>query len=109
MISVDYIRCDLDFDRDGKHYGNIDFDFSDNRHAFDKIPLPIACIKNGTGPTLLLSAGNHGDEYEGQVMLRRLIHELSATDINGRLIILPALTYPAMLDNTRVSPLDHSN
>lgn len=109
MISIDYLKCDLDFERDGKQFANIDLGFSNNQHAFDKIPVPIVCIKNGDGPTLLLSAGNHGDEYEGQVILRRLIHETNSDDINGRLIILPALNYPAMLDNARVSPLDQGN
>ena len=109
MISIDYLTCSLDFDRNGKQFGNIELGYSNNQHAFDKIPTPIICIKNGTGPTLLLSAGNHGDEYEGQVILRRLIHETNSADINGRLIILPALNYPAMIDNARVSPLDQGN
>ena len=109
MLTTDKINCDLDFERDGKQFGNLELSFSDNEHAFAKIPVPVVNIKNGSGPTLLLSAGNHGDEYEGQVILRRLIHELSAEDINGRLILLPALNYPAMLDNARVSPLDQGN
>jgi len=109
MISIDYLNCDLDYERDGKQFGNIDLGYSNNENAFGKIPVPIVCIKNGAGPTLLLSAGNHGDEYEGQVILRRLIHETEASDIKGRLIILPALNYPAMLVNSRVSPLDEGN
>ncbi len=109
MTLTDAITCNLDFDLDGKHFGNIDLVVSDNEHAFDKIPIPVATIKNGDGPSLLLTAGNHGDEYEGQVILRRLIHELSPADINGRLIIMPALNYPAVLDDARVSPLDRGN
>jgi uncharacterized protein len=109
MNAIDSIRCELDFEREGKQFGNIDLKFSDNAHAFDKIPVPLMTIKNGAGPTLLLSAGNHGDEYEGQVIIRRLIHELDPADINGRLILLPALNYPAMLANQRVSPLDQGN
>lgn len=99
----------LDFEQDGKHFGNLELGYSDNRHAFAKIPVPVVCIKNGSGPTLLLSAGNHGDEYEGQVILRRPIHQLSANDIHGHLILPPALNYPAMLDDARVSPLDPGN
>ena len=109
MLTTDKIDCSLDFERDGKHFGNLDLSFSDNANAFARIPVPVVSIKNGSGPTLLLSAGNHGDEYEGQVILRSLIHELDAADINGRLILLPALNYPAMLDNARVSPLDQGN
>jgi predicted deacylase len=109
MLTTDRINCTLDFERDGKHFGSLELGFSDNRHAFACIPVPVVCIKNGEGSTLLLSAGNHGDEYEGQVILRRLLHELSASDISGRVILLPALNYPAMLENARVSPLDQGN
>lgn len=109
MIATRDISCDLDFNSDGKRFGSLDLRFSDNKHAFDKIPIPIVVICNGSGPSVLLTAGAHGDEYEGQVILRRLIHELNPADICGRVIILPALNYPAVLDNARVSPLDHGN
>ncbi|MFT5505689.1 MAG: putative deacylase [Gammaproteobacteria bacterium] len=109
MNAIDNIQCDVDFEADGKQIGSIDLSYSDNHHAFNKIPIPLVVIKNGKGPTLLLSAGNHGDEYEGQVILRRLIHDLSSDSIQGRLIILPALNYPAVIDNARVSPLDNGN
>ena len=61
MILTDSISCELDFDTDGKRIGNLNLVFSDNRHAFDTIPIPIAVIKNGVGPPILLTAGNHGD------------------------------------------------
>jgi len=109
MLTIDRIDCTLDFERDGKQFGDIELGYSDNRHAFAKIPVPVVCIKHGTGPTLLLAAGNHGDEYEGQVILRRLIHRLEAEQVQGRLILLPALNYPAMLDDARLSPLDQGN
>lgn len=108
-MRTENISCELDFDSDGKRLGNLNLQYSDNEHAFDTIPIPVAVIKNGEGPTVLLSAGNHGDEYEGQVILRRMIHELEAEQINGRLIILPAFNYPAMLADSRVSPLDQGN
>jgi len=103
------ITCDIDFDRPGKQVSHLGLDHSDNAHAFGIIPIPIAVIANGKGPTVLLSAGNHGDEYEGQVILRRLIREISPESIEGRLIILPALNTPAVLAGTRVSPLDGLN
>ena len=109
MITTQDISCELDFESDGKRFGSLDLRFSDNHHAFDKIPVPVIVICNGSGPSVLLTAGTHGDEYEGQVILRHLIHELSPADICGRVIILPALNYPAVLDDTRVSPLDHGN
>ena len=63
----------------------------------------------GAGPTVLISAGNHGDEYEGQLLIRRLLSELKPEHIHGRLILLPALNYPAVLVGDRVSPLDQGN
>ena len=109
MMRTKNISCELDFDSDGKRLGNLNLKYSDNEHAFDTIPIPVAVIKNGDGPTVLLIAGNHGDEYEGQVILRRMIHELESEQITGRLIILPALNYPAVLADSRVSPLDQGN
>jgi uncharacterized protein len=66
-------------------------------------------FKNGTGPTLLLMAGSHGDEYEGQAILTRLIQTLDVNQVAGRIIVLPAANLPAAIEGTRVSPLDGGN
>ncbi len=109
MLETEHIRCGVDFENAGKRFGALELDHSDNQHVFATIPIPVVVIKNGPGPTVLLAAGNHGDEQEGQVILRKLAHELEPNDLSGRLIILPALNYPAVLDNSRVSPLDRKN
>jgi predicted deacylase len=54
-------------------------------------------------------AANHGDEYEGQIALCRLIRELEPSEIQGRVIVLPAANLPAALDSARVSPIDQGN
>ena len=108
-VSTRAIACDIDFDRAGKQVSCLRLDHSDNEHAFGFVPIPIAVIAGGKGPTVLLTAGNHGDEYEGQVILRRLIQETRPDSVNGRLIILPALNAPAVAAGTRVSPLDGLN
>ena len=66
-------------------------------------------ISHGEGPTVLLTAGNHGDEYEGQIALMRLCQELGAEDVAGRMIMLTAANYPAALAGTRTSPIDEGN
>jgi len=109
MSESNPITCSLDLNAQGKHAGTLDLVHSDNQHAIGVIPVPIAVINNGPGPTALVTAGNHGDEYEGQVIVRDLFHTLTPDDITGRLILMPALNYPAMLDNHRVSPLDGGN
>ncbi len=101
--------CDVDFDKKGRQVSFVRLAYSDNRHAYGMIPVPIAVIANGEGPTVFLAAGTHGDEYEGQIILRRLINSLDPAAVSGRLIIMPALNYPAVLASARISPLDDGN
>ena len=54
-------------------------------------------------------SGNHGDEYEGQVTLTRLVKELEPDHIEGRIIILPMANYPAAKAGLRTSPIDSAN
>ena len=54
-------------------------------------------------------AGNHGDEYEGELSLARLIRALEPSRIRGRLTILPIANAPAVRAARRCSPLDGGN
>lgn len=103
------INSEVDFDADGKQYGFLRLPHSVHRSAYGWIPVPIVVIQNGKGPTTLLIAGNHGDEYEGQIALTKLCRELELEDIRGRLIILTMANYPAALAGTRISPIDDGN
>lgn len=99
----------VDFTADGKQSDCLRLPHSTDLSAYGWIPIPVVCIKNGPGPTALLVAGNHGDEYEGQIALSNLAREIRADQISGRLIIIPALNYPAVEAGQRVSPLDDGN
>ncbi|QOF70771.1 succinylglutamate desuccinylase/aspartoacylase family protein [Aminobacter sp. SR38] len=99
----------LDFNQDGKQHDWLRLPFSTDLSAYGVIPIPITCIKNGAGPTALLIAGNHGDEYEGQVALSKLARQVEPRDARGRILILPALNYPAVVAGRRLSPLDEGN
>lgn len=99
----------LDFNRDGKQHDWLRLPFSTDQSAYGVIPIPITCIRNGGGPTALLIAGNHGDEYEGQVALGKLARQVEPRDVRGRILILPALNYPAAVAGRRLSPLDEGN
>lgn len=109
MKYTNTLTCRLDLEAPGKRHGHLELMHSDDANSFGVIPVPIAVIAGSKGPTLLLTGGNHGDEYEGQVILRRLLAETEADQIAGRIILLPALNYPAMLADRRVSPLDGGN
>ncbi|MCV3768130.1 succinylglutamate desuccinylase/aspartoacylase family protein [Rhizobium sp. TRM95796] len=99
----------IDFEQDGKQSDYMRVPFSSDKSAYGWIPVPMICIRNGEGPTALLTAGNHGDEYEGQIALLELARTITAEEIRGRIIILPALNYPAVVAGRRVSPLDEGN
>src|ERR1700731_1655012 len=75
------LPAEIDFARAGKQHGFIRLPHSVHRSAYGWIPIPVACIKNGDGPRVLLMAGNHSDEYEGQVALGKLIRSLEAEDV----------------------------
>ncbi len=99
----------IDFDAPGKQCDYVRLPHSVHRSAYGWLPIPIVCIRNGEGPTVLLMSGTHGDEYEGQVTLSKLVNQLEADDINGRLIILPMANYPAAKAGLRTSPIDELN
>lgn len=103
------ITTDLDFNQDGRQQGFLGLPHSVHRSAYGRIAIPIITVKNGDGPTVLLTAGNHGDEYEGQIALIKLIRELNPQSVRGRLIILPAANFPAVIGGLRTSPIDDLN
>ncbi|MCO6390824.1 succinylglutamate desuccinylase [Aliihoeflea aestuarii] len=99
----------VDFGKDGKQVGSVNIPHSPHSDAWGATVLPIAVVKNGTGPTLILSGGNHGDEYEGPIALGELIRDIDPGAIQGCLIVLPALNIPAVMAGTRTSPVDGLN
>jgi Predicted deacylase len=109
MSQPSMIWSAVDFERDGKQVDYLRLPHSSDLSAYGWIPIPLIVIKNGTGPTLLLTAGTHGDEYEGQIALIRLVQELAPERVNGRIIVAPALNFPAVMAGRRVSPLDEGN
>src|SRR6476646_5672842 len=96
---------EIDLDRDGKQVGFLRLPHSVHRSAYGWIPIPIACIRNGDGPRVLLMAGNHGDEYEGQIAFAKLLRELEASDVRGRIIFLTSANFPAANAGMRTSPI----
>ena len=103
------IPCTVDLDGKGKAIGHFAVPWSRNESGWGNLLTPIAVIANGEGPTVLLTGGNHGDEFEGPVVLRRFIHELEPSDVQGRIIIVPGLNHAAVKVGRRLSPIDNGN
>ncbi|MBM3526081.1 MAG: deacylase, partial [Alphaproteobacteria bacterium] len=103
------LTTDIDFDRDGRQTSFLRLPYSSNTSGYGWIPIPIACLKNGRGRTLLLVGGNHGDEYEGPIALANLIRGLDPGSLKGRIIVMPAANFPAVMAGRRLSPIDAGN
>lgn len=104
-----WLGSSIDFERDGKQCDHLRLPHSVHRSAYGWLPVPLVCIKNGKGPSVLLTSGIHGDEYEGQVTLCRLIREIRPEDVTGRIVIMPMANYPAAKAGLRTSPIDDLN
>ncbi len=99
----------IDFERDGKVLSYLGIPFSVDRSPYYQVKVPICRIRNGSGPRVLLMAGNHGDEYEGEICLTRLLRRIEPENIRGELTILPFANHPAVMAGRRRSPLDEGN
>ena len=103
------LSVDIDLQAPGKRIGHVRLPFSSHESAYGWLGLPVAVVCGGQGPDVLLTAGNHGDEYEGQIALLKLIRSLEPDQVHGRVIILPQLNAPAAGAGRRTSPLDEGN
>ena len=103
------ITTDIDFGRDGKQNGFLRLPHSVHRSAYGFIAIPLVAIRSGKGPRVLLTAGNHGDEYEGQIVLTKLARLIEPDAVRGQIVILPMMNFPAAQAGMRTSPIDDGN
>jgi N-alpha-acetyl-L-2,4-diaminobutyrate deacetylase len=103
------ITSTVDFDRDGVQHGFFRLPYSRDDSAWGSVLIPVTVARNGAGPTALLTGANHGEEYEGPVALMDLAHRIDAAQMKGRVIIVPAMNYPAFRAASRTSPIDRGN
>lgn len=103
------ITATVDFDKDGVQHGFLRLPYSRDDSAWGSVMIPITVARNGRGPTALLTGANHGDEYEGPVALMDLAYRIDPAKLSGRVIIVPAMNYPAFRAATRTSPIDRGN
>ncbi len=111
MPELVYDHAAIDFSRPGKHHYQVAFGL-DGAWGFVLVPLTVI---NGTRPEgpeppgVYVNGGNHGNEYEGQVGVKRLCQDLDPAVMRGRVILIPQLNEPACIAGIRQSPLDGVN
>ena len=99
----------IDLEAMGVQHGHLKLPYSHDESAWGALMIPIAVIANGSGPTAVLTGGNHGDEYEGPIALHKLANVIDPASMTGRIIILPGLNHPAQMAGKRTSPIDGGN
>lgn len=99
----------VEFDRKGIQHGHLKLPYSHDGSAWGAVMIPLTVVSNGNGPTALLTGANHGDEYEGPVALLDLASNIDIDAVNGRIIVIPMMNYPAFQAARRTSPIDGGN
>ncbi|HWQ74131.1 MAG TPA: succinylglutamate desuccinylase/aspartoacylase family protein, partial [Syntrophomonas sp.] len=75
-----------------------------------KFRIPVTILNgSGEGPTLLVDACTHGDEYEGAEAIIKLVDKLSDGSFAGTLVAVPALNLEAFSNISRSSITDGLN
>lgn len=108
-MSKSQIWSDVDFDKEGVQNGFLRLPTSRHESAYGSILIPVASIRNGGGPRVIVVAGNHGDEYEGQIVVMNLMRTLRHDEVRGHIVLLSALNAPAVYAGRRTSPYDGGN
>jgi predicted deacylase len=101
----------IDFEKPGKHHYNVAF-HHDSSWGYSLVPLTVINGLKNSQPRasgVAIFGGTHGNEWEGQVTVKRLAHDLDPVEMSGRVILVPQLSESACAANTRISPLDGVN
>lgn len=97
------MECTIDLAAAGRQSGYLRLP-ADAASTSGDVHVPIVSIANGSGPTVVVSGGNHGDEYEGQIAALRLIRDIDPSMVSGRIIVVPVISMEASRARTRLWP-----
>lgn len=74
------------------------------------VQLPVLAVRGAqAGKTLVVTAGVHGDEFEGIAALHRLYESLDPASLRGTLVAVPVTNPPAYEAGLRVNPDDRQD
>ncbi|MEO0398125.1 MAG: succinylglutamate desuccinylase/aspartoacylase family protein [Pseudomonadota bacterium] len=100
------VEHDIDFNKPGDSRWDVTFRWEKDDGSKGSFILPVFVYNHGDGPSVMLSGGVHGDEYEGPSALLDMIAGDAFKDVAGRLIVAPVMNPPALTNNSRRSPID---
>ena len=109
MITVVHDPEQIQFDKPGKHHYQVAFHL-DGTWGYSLVPLTVINGVRGANENgVICFGGTHGNEYEGQIAVRRLCTDLDPEKMTGRVVLMPQLSESACIANLRTSPLDGVN
>jgi uncharacterized protein len=74
------------------------------------ISLPVLLVRGSIeGETLVVTAGVHGDEFEGVRAVLEVFDELNPDTLTGSILMVPVANPPAFWSGSRTSPVDGGN
>jgi uncharacterized protein len=75
-----------------------------------RVELPVTLFRGADdGPVLAITAGVHGDEFQGVQAVLEMCAEADPAQMCGTVIAVPVANPPAFWNTTRTSPLDEGN
>src|SRR5579862_1031329 len=96
----------LDLDSPGRRDYYVALEY-DGIWADHLIPVTVFVGPEATpGQGLVAFGSNHGNEYEGPMVLKNLLREIRIEDVRGRIILVPVLNVSAFKSGTRSSEAD---
>ncbi|HJY09101.1 MAG TPA: succinylglutamate desuccinylase/aspartoacylase family protein, partial [Bryobacteraceae bacterium] len=102
----------IDFALPGKHHYQVAFHL-DSSWGYSLVPMTVINgSAGGSAPEpagVAAFGGTHGNEYEGQVAIKRLCTDLDPAAMRGRVILIPQLSETACRAHQRCSPEDGVN
>jgi predicted deacylase len=108
-VTVVHDPSRIEFERPGKHHYQAAFHL-DGSWGYSLVPVTVinGLRPSGAGapPGVAVFGGTHGDEYEGQIAVKRLCSDLDPAEMCGRLILVPQLNETACIAGQRSSPQD---
>jgi predicted deacylase len=109
MPAIVHDPATIDFDSPGKRHYQVAFPL-DGAWGYSLAPLTVVNGRRGANANgVLCFGGTHGNEYEGQIAVKRLCADLDPERLAGRVILMPQLSESACVANLRYSPLDGVN
>ncbi len=109
MPTIVHQAADIDFDSPGKRHYLVAFHL-DGTWGNSLVPLTVVVGRRGNNANgVLCFGGTHGNEYEGQIAVKRLCADLDPDRLSGRVVLMPQLSESACNAGSRTSPLDGVN